>query len=149
MDELRVLTRLEGKPLPRGRDLAAILEMGPSAAWSFVRRLRRAGVLKLVSPVRPPRNACDCVTYLRVDAVRPEDLITLERRIADDPRVMDAALITGCYDYRLFSRHADYRAASAWSRSLEESRGVTKVMTRICRTFVERPGVAAAILGSD
>ena len=148
-DELRALARLEGKPLPRGQDLADALRMRPSAAWDFIRRVRRSGVLRLVSPVKLPPEACECITYLRVDAVRPDDLAALEHLIAADPLVMVAAAITGRYDYRLFSRHADYRSANAWSRSLEASPGVAQVVTRICETVIERPRVAAAFLGSD
>lgn len=143
------MARLEGKPLPRARALAEALDMRPSAAWDFIRRMRRSGVLRLVSPVKLPPDACECITYLRVDAVRPDDLAALERRISADPLVMAAAAITGRYDYRLFSRHADYRSANAWSRDLEASLGVAQVVTRICETVIERPGMAAAILGSD
>ena len=148
-DELRALARLEGNPLPRGQALADALQMRPSAAWDFVRRLRRSGALRLVSPVKLPLGACECITYLRIDAVRPDDLSELERRIADDPLVMTAAAITGRYDYRLFSRHSDYRSANAWSRALEVAPGVAQVVTRICERVLERPCVAAAILGSD
>ena len=148
-DELRALARLEGKPLPRGQELADALRLRPSAAWDFVRRLRKSGALRLVSPVRLPPGACECITYLRVDAVRPDALVALERQIVDDPLVTTAARITGRYDYRLFSRHADYRDAHAWSRALEVSPGVAQVVTRICETVIERPCMAAAILGSD
>lgn len=147
--ELRALARLEGKPLPRGQDLAEALQMRPSAAWDFIRRMRKSGALRLVSPVKLPPDACECITYLRVDQVRPDDLAALERRMAADPTVMVAARITGRYDYRLFSRHSDYRSANVWSRSLETCPGVAQVVTRICETVVERPCVAAAILGSD
>lgn len=148
-EELRALARLEGKPLPRGQDLADALGMRPSAAWDFIRRLRKSGALRLVSPVKLPPQTCECITYLRVDHAVVDDLVALERRIADDPLVMVAARITGRYDYRLFSRHPDYRAANAWSRGLESSPGVAQVVTRICETVIERPGMAAAILVSD
>ncbi len=53
-DELQVLARLEGKPLPRGSDLAAALGLSPNAAWRRIRELRRRGVLDFVSPVKLP-----------------------------------------------------------------------------------------------
>jgi DNA-binding Lrp family transcriptional regulator len=147
-NDLRVLARLEGKPLPRGQALAEALDMRPSAAWDFIRRMRRSGALRLVSPVQAPPDACECISYLRVHAVRADEISALERRMADDPLVMDAAMITGWYDYRLFSRHSDYRSANAWSRSLETAPGVAQVATRMCERVIERPGVVAAILGS-
>jgi DNA-binding Lrp family transcriptional regulator len=142
------LAKLEGKPLPRGRALAEALDMRPSAAWDFVRRMRRSGALRLVSPIKAPPEACECISYLRIHAVRPDEIAALERRIAADPQVTVAAMITGSYDYRLFSRHSDYRSAHAWSRALAAAPGVAHIATRICERVIERPCVAAALLGS-
>jgi DNA-binding Lrp family transcriptional regulator len=146
---LRRLAALEGKPLPRGRALADTLGMQPSAAWGFVRRMRRAGVLHLVSPVRLRSEVCDCITDVQVDTSNPAALDLFESRIAADPSVLVAARVTGNCDYRLFSRHRDYRSANDWSRSLEADPGVTRVRTRLCDVILDRSGVATAILGSD
>jgi DNA-binding Lrp family transcriptional regulator len=149
MDELRLLARLEGRPLPRGDDLAQVLGLKPAAAWKFVRRMRRAGVLRLVSPVRLRPDTCECITDVQVDATRPADLDALESRFSADLTVMCAARVTGVYDYRLISRHHDYKSANAWSRELEMQPGVMRLRTRMCETVRESWRLAAAILGSD
>ncbi len=149
LDDWRMLARLEGEPLPRGQALGDSLGMSASAAWALIRRARRAGVLGLTASVKLQSDVCQCITYVRVSAVKLELLDALEHRIAADPAVMVAARVTGPFDYRLFSRHLDHRVANDWSRCLETLPGVVRVLTRICDRVTERPRLAAVILGSD
>ena len=149
LDDLRRLAGLEGKPLPRGQALADALGMRPSAAWEFIRRMKHAGVLQLVSPVQLKPDVCNCITDILIDATKPSEMVLLEKRIVDDPSVMAAVRVTGNYDYRLLSRHRDYRCANDWSRSLEACPCVTRVRTRICMMILDRNGLAGAILGSS
>jgi DNA-binding Lrp family transcriptional regulator len=148
LDELRVLARLEGKPLPRGPDLADVLGLSPNAAWRRIRDLRRRGVLAFVSPVRLPEGMCECVTYLKINGAHVGSLDRLDEWIAADPATTAAATVTGVYDYRLVSMHRDLRSANDWSRRLEARPEVAEVRTSFCSILFERHAYAAAILGT-
>ncbi len=149
LEDLRVLAELEAKPLPRGRALSRALGVSAAVAWSRVRGLQRLGALSIVTLVNHQTRMCECVTYLRVDWVDPSSLDPLDNWILNDPAILSAARITGCYDYRLSSRHCDVRSANDWSRSLLSRPKVAEVLTKFCRTVSDRPNFAAAILGSD
>jgi DNA-binding Lrp family transcriptional regulator len=149
LDDLRILAKLEGKPLPRGQALAAALGASPSVAWRRVRNLRRLGALSLVSPVGLRPGMCECVTYLKVDWVHGNSLDPLDSWIANDPAILTAARVTGRYDYRLSSRHQDIGSADDWSRGLLSRPKVAEVLTQFCSTVFNRPTFAAAILGTD
>jgi len=148
LDDLRVLARLEGRPLPRGQALADALGVSPATAWNHVRRLRRIGALTFVSLVKLRPDACECITYLQLDAAGPGDLDALDRRLAADPVIMLASRVTGEFDYRIHSLHADCWSANDWSRSLEAAPRVSRISTRFSTTVFERPSYAAAILGT-
>lgn len=148
-DDLQALVKLEGRTLPRGQALADLLEVSHSSAWRTVRRLKRAGALGSVAAVRLRPETCECVTYLRMDWTHTAGVPGIEDRIAHDPAIVAAARVTGGYDYRLQSVHADYRLANAWSRELQAHPHVARILTKFCRTIFDRPRYAAAILGSD
>lgn len=148
LDELRMLARLEGRPLPRGPELADVLGVSPSAAWRRVHDLKRLGALSFVSPIKLPSGTCECVTYVKINGAHLGGLDLLDEWIATDPATIAAARVTGAYDYRLSSAHRDLRSASDWSRGLEARPEVAEVMTRFCDILFDRHAYAAAILGT-
>ena len=147
-NELALLARLEGRPLPRGSALEAALGLGSAAAMRLLRRLHRQGWLAFGAVARAPPDACACITYLHVDWSRAAAQM-LEDRFRQDPAILTADRILGAADYRLLSSHADYRAANAWIRDLSETPGVARLATRFCATLCERPCFAAARLAAD
>jgi hypothetical protein len=148
LDDLRLLARLEGKPLPRGQALADALGVSPTAAWKYIRRLKRLGALAFVSSVQLGPETCECITYLQVSGTRPGELAALDGRLAADPSIIQASRVAGDFDYRLYSLHRTYGSANAWSRSLEADPSVSRISTRFSTTLFERPNYAAAILGT-
>ena len=147
-NELALLARLEGRPLPRGPALAAALGVPAGEALRLIRRLQRQGWLTLAALVRPPPAACACITYLQVDWSR----ITadrLEDRLRADPSILAADRVLGACDYRLLSTHADHRSAGVWLRALREEPGVARLATRYCARLCDRPRFAAARLAAD
>jgi hypothetical protein len=147
-NELRLLARLEGRPLPRGSALEAVLGVGSAAALRFVHRLRRQGWLAFGAVARAPPGACACITYLQIDWSRTSGE-ALEASLRADPAILVADRILGAADYRLFSSHADYSAANAWIRQVRETPGVARLTTRFCATVCDRPRFAAARLAAD
>lgn len=149
LDDLRFLAKLEGKPLPRGQALVDLLGVSPSAAYRRIRGLRRRGALAFGALVKPSAEACECVTYLKVDWAEAGSGQALERLIARDPEIVTASRITGSYDYRLVSRHRDLRSANDWGRRISAHPVVSNRVTRFCTTVFETSNYAAALLGSD
>jgi hypothetical protein len=147
-NELALLARLEGRPLPRGPALAAELGVRTSAALRIVRRLRRQGWLAFAAVARPAPGACVCISYLVVDWSRTAGA-ALEARLQQDRAVLVADRILGAADYRLLSSHADHRAANAWMRDWRDAPGVARLTTKFCATVCDRPRYAAARLAAD
>jgi hypothetical protein len=146
--ELGLLARLEGRPLPRGAALAAVLGVSTTTALRIVRKLRRQGWLASAAVARPAPHDCACISYLLVDWSRAT-VETLEDRLRRDTAVLVADRVLGAIDYRLFSIHADHRAANTWMRDLRETPGVARLTTRFCATVCDRPRFAAARLAAD
>ncbi|THD81694.1 MAG: hypothetical protein E7812_02420 [Phenylobacterium sp.] len=111
--------------------------------------LRQIGALRLVALLRLPPGICECVTYLKVGWADPDSLEALDAWILADAAITVAVRVTGAYDYRLSSRHADFRSATDWSRSLLLRPKVDKAVTQFCTVIADRPHYAAAILGAD
>jgi hypothetical protein len=147
VEELRLLAQLEGRPLPRGPALEALLGVQVPAAMRLVRRLQRQGWLVFGAVARAPA-ACTCISYLLIDWSRASEEV-LEDRFRRDPDILTADRILGSSDYRLFSSHADHRAASAWTRALRQELGIARLTTRFCASVWDRPYYAAARLAAD
>jgi hypothetical protein len=147
-NELALLARLEGRPLPRGGALAAALGVSTSAARRILRKLRGQGWLAFAGVARPTAHGCACISYLAADWSRTARQ-TLEDRLRQDPAILVADRILGAADYRLFSSHGDHRAANAWARALSETPGVGRLTTKICANVCDRPRFAAARLAAD
>jgi len=148
-EELVLLARLEGRPLPRGQALADLLGVSPTAAWRLVRRLRQQGALGFVSTARIRADACQCVTLLKVQWTQTSNLDALDAHLRADPAIVTADRVTGASDYRIVSRHADYQAANAWTRALAAHVNVAHAASRFCTTVYDRPNYAAARLAAD
>lgn len=106
-------------------------------------------MLGVISLVGLGPETCECVTYLKVDWIGGDGLQALDAWILDDPAILIGARVTGAYDYRLVSRHLDYRAANAWSRDLMFRPKVLRVLTQFCTTQFDRPNYAAAMRGTE
>jgi len=148
-EELFLLSRLEGRPLPRGQALADLLGVSPTAAWRLVRRLRRQGALGFVSTARLRADACQCVTLLKVDWRATSNLDALDAHLCADAAIVTADRVTGAADYRILSQHADYQRANAWTRALAAHPNVAHAVSRFCNTVYDRPNYAAARLAAD
>jgi hypothetical protein len=146
--ELRLLAKLEGRPLPRGPALEAALGVSAAAALRLVRKLRRAGLLAFAAVTRPAPGACACISYLQIDWSLTTSQ-TLEDGFRRDPAICLADRILAAADYRLVSSHADHRAANSWIRGLRDTPGVARLTTRFCATVCDRPRFAAARLAAD
>jgi hypothetical protein len=147
-DELRLLARLEGRPLPRGPALQALLGERTPSALRLVRKLRREGVLAFAAASRSPPGGCVCISFLQIDWSRGS-MDALEDGFRRDPDILSADRLLGPVDYRLFSGHADHRAAAAWIRTLREDPAVARMTTRFCASIHDRPHYAAARLSAD
>jgi hypothetical protein len=147
-EELRLLARIEGRPLPRGEALGAELGLSQAGARRLIARFRRLGVLGFAAAVRFPREVCDCISYLRIDWSRI-DQAGLEDRLRQDPAIIVADRILGSSDYRLFSRHRDYRTANAWIRELASQPDISQMSTRFSTNLHLRPSYAAARLAVE
>lgn len=148
LDDLRFLAKLEGRPLPRGQALVDLVGLSSSAAYRRIRELKRRGALAFAASVRPSK-ACECVTYLKVDWAKAGTGRLLEDAIARDPAIVSASRITGSHDYRLVTRHPDFRNAEDWGRRMSAHPMVSNRLTRFCSTVFETSNYAAAILGPD
>jgi hypothetical protein len=148
-EDLRLLARIEGRPLPRGEALGAQLGLGAAAARRLIARFRRLGVLGFAAAVRMPRGACECVSYLRIDWSGVADPDALEDRLRCDPAIVVADRILGSSDYRVFSRHRDYRAANVWLRQVTSEPEIGQMTTRFCTALRDQPCYAAARLAGE
>lgn len=146
-EELRLLARLEGRPLPHGPLLEALSGVQAAATLRLLRRLRRQGWLVFGAVARAP-VACACISFLQIDWSRASGEV-LEDHFRRDPDILTADRILGASDYRLFSVHADHRAANAWTRALREEPGIARLNTRFCASVRDRPHYAAARLAAD
>jgi hypothetical protein len=86
---------------------------------------------------------------MKVDWARLGDAEVLEAELRADPAIMTADRLAGACDYRLFSRHGDYRRAAAWDRRVATLPGVAQVRTRFCAAVREAPRFAAIRLGLE
>jgi len=88
------------------------------------------------------------VTDLRIDWSRAGDPAALEQRMRLDPAILVADRMLGSSDYRLFSRHCDYRAANDWIRRFAADPAIGQMTTRFCTGLQGRPRHAAARLAN-
>jgi hypothetical protein len=106
-------------------------------------------VLGFGASIRIAGEACECVSYLKIDWSRAGGVRSIDERLRSDPAILVADRVAGDADYRLFSRHADYRAANAWARELLSEAGVSQLTTRFCARVSRHSRYAAARLAAD
>jgi DNA-binding Lrp family transcriptional regulator len=146
--DLALLARLEGKPIPTVEELADLLKVSKSTAFRSMNRLKRSGMLKLVDRVLTRPGLCECIANLRTSLTDKGAVNRLEARLRLDPFVSTAAAVTGQYSYRVGSLHADAATANAWFRALLTEPAVTNGALILCRSIIDRPSYAQALLGS-
>ena len=144
-----MLALIEGRPLPRGQALADLLGLSQNAARALVRRLVKQGVLILADTVPANSIGVDCISYIEVDAVQAGNLEALDDYLRADPVIVVADRITGNFDYRLCSRHPDYRKANEWARGLASRADIARVLSQVCMSRREQLTYAAALLAAD
>jgi len=145
--DLRIVARLEGRPLPTTMELARLFEVSPTTAFRILMRLRRNGMLKLVDRVKPPENACHSIVDLRTRLMNADDLRRLEARLASDVHVSVAAAVTGKHSYRITLIHATAAEANAWFRAIQDEPAVIDGVIRFCRPIIDHQHYAGALAG--
>ncbi|MEO8115854.1 MAG: hypothetical protein ABI655_15805, partial [Phenylobacterium sp.] len=81
--------------------------------------------------------------------VRARKFQFLDEFIANDPEIVSASRIAGNYDYRIVSKHLDFRSANEWAARMSSHPMVSNIQMKFCATVFDRSNYAAAILGSD
>jgi DNA-binding Lrp family transcriptional regulator len=145
--DLRIMARLEGRPLPTTMELARLFEVSPTTAFRILTRVRRNGMLKLVDRIKLPENACHAIVDLRTRLSDADDLRRLEARLAGDPHVSLAAAVTGKHSYRITLIHAGAAEANAWFKTILTEPAVIDGVLRFCRPIIERHHYAQALVG--
>ena len=143
--ELHLISTLEGKPLPRARDLAHATGMSLPAAFRFLSKMQRAGVLQQVAVVLRRLDHCQCVSYLKARLDEPALRNRLEDRLRADPSIIQAARLSGHADYRVASLHVDRAAARVWHAALLSDPAVTSATLEYLDIIVSRTQVAGAL----
>jgi len=147
--DLRIMARLEGRPLPTTMEMAQLFGVSPTTAFRMLTRMRASGMLKLVDRVKAPENACHAVVDLRTQLTNGEDLRRLEARLASDVHVSLAAAVTGKHSYRITLIHENTAAANVWFRAILAEPAVIDGVLRFCRPILERHLYARAVVGDD
>jgi DNA-binding FadR family transcriptional regulator len=145
--DLRIMARLEGKPLPTTMELAQLFGVSPTTAFRMLTRIRRNGMLKLVDRIRPPEHVCHGIVDLRTRLADAEDLRRLEARLAADPHVSRAAAVTGKHSYRITLMHANAAEANGWFKAILAEPAVIDGVLRFCRLIIDRQSDASALVG--
>lgn len=146
--DLRVAARLEGRPFPTAKRVARSMGISAAAAFRLLARLRRTGVLRMISLPHLRDDVCECVAYLETSLMDGATSAALEQRIRQDPSVVSAVRLSGRHEIRLEAIHADVQIAQTWFRELIDQPGVLRGRLLFLRTVFRRWAFAAAILGS-
>lgn len=147
--DLRIMARLEGRPLPTTMEMAQLFGVSPTTAFRMLTRLRANGMLKLVDRVKAPENVCHAIVDLRTRLTDVEDLRRLEVRLASDVHVSLAAAVTGKHSYRVTLIHENAAEANGWFRAILAEPAVIDGVLRFCRPILERHHYARAVVGED
>lgn len=145
--DLSIMAQLEGKPIPTVQEMADLLNVSRTTAYRCMTRLKRRGMLKLIDRVLLPPGVCQCIVDLRAQLTDKAAVSRLEARLRSDPFVSTAAAVTGRYSYRLNSLHKNASTANAWFRALLSEPAVIDGALIFCRTIIDRPSYAQALLG--
>ncbi|MCS6987319.1 MAG: Lrp/AsnC family transcriptional regulator [Sphingomonadaceae bacterium] len=141
--DLKILEVLQREGRTTNAALANAVALSPSACLARVRRLERTGVIRgyraivAIEKVRPVLVMLAEIALKRHD---PEDFRAVEAMFAADPRVLEAAEISGGSDYWVKACVADmaeWRELTAgWTR---EPSPIARVTSRVVMHLAKEP----------
>lgn len=133
--DLRILAMLQDDGRISNQALAARVALSPSACLARVRRLEASGLIQGyharldLERIRPTVTVYGEVT---LKSHRPSDLAAFEAVLASIPDVVEAAQVSGPFDYLIKVVTPDVRAWGALAdRLLQEGLGVDKIASHI------------------
>lgn len=146
-EDLRTAAMLEGRPFPQAKAVAAALGISHAAAFRLLSRMKRKGILRMVSVPQLRDDVCECVAFLEPDLADAAAANALVEHVRLDPAVISAARLSGRFELRLEAIHADFPSANGWFKDLANRRGVVRARLCFTKTLFRRWTFAAAILG--
>lgn len=143
---MRVAVFLEHHPGASIRDVAAAF----GAPWHRARRwidaLYRRGFVREVTAINfEAAGRVHGLTRLRVELADPLALAALETRVAQDPCVYTAVILSGRWDFELQSQHESLRAFGAWQDGYRKP-PVVAAESHVWGRLVFRRSMAAALV---
>ena len=133
--DLKILAALQADGRITNQALADQVALSPSACLSRVRRLEREGFIQGyharldIERIRPTLTVYGEVT---LKSHRPAELLAFEAALAAIPEVVEAAQVSGPFDYLIKVVCPDVRAwGELADRLLQEGLGVDKIASHI------------------
>ncbi|WP_374532267.1 Lrp/AsnC family transcriptional regulator [Phenylobacterium sp.] len=133
--DLKILAALQADGRITNQALADQVALSPSACLSRVRRLEREGFIQGyharldIERIRPTLTIYGEVT---LKSHRPAELLAFEAALAAIPEVVEAAQVSGPFDYLIKAVCPDVRAwGELADRLLQEDLGVDKIASHI------------------
>ena len=133
--DLKILAALQADGRITNQALADQVALSPSACLSRVRRLEREGFIQGyharldIERIRPTLTIYGEVT---LKSHRPPELLAFEAALAAIPEVVEAAQVSGPFDYLIKAVCPDVRAwGELADRLLQEDLGVDKIASHI------------------
>ena len=133
--DLKILAALQADGRITNQALADQVALSPSACLSRVRRLEREGFIQGyharldIERIRPTLTIYGEVT---LKSHRPHELLAFEAALAAIPEVVEAAQVSGPFDYLIKAVCPDVRAwGELADRLLQEDLGVDKIASHI------------------
>ena len=133
--DLKILAALQADGRITNQALADQVALSPSACLSRVRRLEREGFIQGyharldIERIRPTLTIYGEVT---LKSHRPAELLAFEAALAAIPEVVEAAQVSGPFDYLIKAVCPDVRAwGELADRLLQEGLGVDKIASHI------------------
>ena len=131
----RILARLQASGRITNQALADVVGLSPSACLARVRRLESAGVITgYQALIAPERLGPSVVIFAPVTlkSQHPRDLARFEAALSEIPEVIEAAQVSGPFDFLLKVVTRDVHAWSELADSLiEADLGVDKITSHI------------------
>ena len=133
--DLKILAALQADGRITNQALADQVALSPSACLSRVRRLEREGFIQGyharldIERIRPTLTVYGEVT---LKSHRPAELLAFEAALAAIPEVVEAAQVSGPFDYLIKAVCPDVRAwGELADRLLQEDLGVDQIASHI------------------
>lgn len=122
-----------------------MIGISPTVAWRILDRFRRKGLLKSAIAVRRAQDEVESIAYFVV-RWDPGAVPIFEESLARDDNVRSVVNISGKFNYRIEASHSSLDLAKAWFHEIRQDPVVTAGELHLCRTFLDRPFYAAALL---